>query len=198
MKLKRPSRRFTNQHDDSDDTNNTDDYDVAPQKNRQTKFVDDDARRMISEVQEKVVNAPILNGGFDRLYMKIESIETKQTQMSDRVDSIHDAIFNPDDGLFSRIANVKVEQIEVIADVDKQLSSLTTWKDQQDKLTEKDSEADHQVTASMLAQQKQLDDLVKWKTTVSSAGKWLIAAFVTASVSLMFKLLYDAIILHWK
>lgn len=188
MKLKRPSRKFADQPNNPDEGNKFDN-DV-----KHSKFVDDDARRMISEVQEKVINAPILNGGFDRLYMKIESIETKQTQMSDRVDSIHDAIFNPDDGLFSRIANVKVEQIEVIADVDKQLSSLTTWKEQQDKLTEKDSEADHQVTTSMLAQQKQLDDLVKWKTTVSSAGKWLIAAFVTASVSLMFKLLYDAII----
>lgn len=192
MKLKRPSRKFADQPNNPDEGNKFDN-DV-----KHSKFVDDDARRMISEVQEKVINAPILNGGFDRLYMKIESIETKQTQMSDRVDSIHDAIFNPDDGLFSRIANVKVEQIEVIADVDKQLSSLTTWKEQQDKLTEKDSEADHQVTTSMLAQQKQLDDLVKWKTTVSSAGKWLIAAFITASVSLMFKLLYDAIILHWK
>ena len=194
MKLKRPSRRIINLTEDEKS-----DVTTPSNKSKNEKFShDDDTRRMIFEVQEKVVNSPVLNGGFDRLYMKIESIESTQAQISERVDSIHDAIFNPDEGLFSRISNAKVEQIEVIAEVDKQLASLSTWKDQQDKLTEKDAGVDQQVATSLLTQQKQLDELVKWKSIVSSAGKWLLAALVGACISLMFKLLYDAIILHWK
>jgi hypothetical protein len=160
--------------------------------------IDDETKKIILDVQKKVVSAPVLNGGFDRLYMKIESMEATQHQISERVDSIHDAIFNPDEGLFSRIAQTKVEQIESVADVDKQLASLSTWKEMQDKNTEKDAESSVKVNESLISQQKTLDELMKWKTTLSSAGKWFAAALIGASISLMFKLLYDTIIQHWK
>ncbi|MFA6050908.1 MAG: hypothetical protein WC761_07010 [Candidatus Paceibacterota bacterium] len=159
---------------------------------------DDETKKIILDMQRKVINAPVLNGGFDRLCMKIESIEATQHQISERVDAIHDAIFNPDEGLFSRIAKTKVEQLESVADVDKQLASLSMWKEIQDKNTEKDAESTEKVNDSLITQQQTLDELVKWKTTLSSAGKWFAAALIGASISLMFKLLYDTIIQHWK
>lgn len=193
--VKKPKRLLSRRHRQSVErpTEDIDDHDHP-----RSHEIDDEAKKMISDVKERVVHAAVLNGGFDKLYMKIESIEAGQQQIVERVDSIHDAIFNPDEGIFSRLAQTKIEQIEIVADVDKQLASIITWKDQQDKLAEKDANADTKMSETIQSHQKTIDDLMKWKTTISAIGKWFAAALIGATISLMFKLLYDAIILHWK
>lgn len=158
----------------------------------------DSTHRILREVQAKVDKAEVLNGGFDRLYVKIESMETAQNQIVERVDSIHDAIFNPDEGIFSRLAQSKVDQIEAVNELDKQIVSISSWKDNQDKTSAKDAELTQKISDSLDEHRKLIDDFTKWKSIVTSVGKWTIAAIGGGAVSMVFKIVYDTITLHWK
>ena len=153
---------------------------------------------MLSQVQNKVVNAAALNGGFDRLIAKVEGIEAGQTQIVDRVDSIHNAIFDQNDGLFSLMHQSRLSRAQEKAEIDVQLAGIETWKDQQQKSTEEEKKDSEQLSLIVRKQQADLEDLVMWKSSVSSSFKWVITALGGSIVTVLGKFLHDWIFTHWK
>lgn len=60
-----------------------------------------DLIKFLSRLEEKL-DAPVLNGGFELLFQKVDNIEKS-------VDKLNEAVFNPEKGLFVRVQTEKVE-----------------------------------------------------------------------------------------
>jgi hypothetical protein len=59
-------------------------------------------------------------------------------------------------------------------------------------------EGDKELSRRFETQQKIIEDIHRWKNIVSSVLKWAIVALSGGSITLMFKLLYDFVVAHWK
>jgi hypothetical protein len=79
-------------------------------------------------IHRKVSDASVLNGGFDRLMFKIDRIEAGQEQLVSKVDKIHDAIYDPAEGLFAKMSEHKLSSTMKINEVQQHVASLTEWK----------------------------------------------------------------------
>jgi chaperonin cofactor prefoldin len=140
--------------------------------------------KTLTEVQQKVNASPVLNGGFDKLLYKVDKIELT-------LNEIHTAIYNPDEGLFSRIAGDK-------ALIDKQFIEMNAWRDGIDKNLENKNSCTEKLLNTISEQQKKIDELAQWKKIVSTLIGWIGSAFGSAIIILIFKFVYDYMILHWK
>lgn len=124
-------------------------------------------QQLLANIQAKVLSSAALNGGFDNLMFKIESMEQSQSNMSDKVDMIHDALYKPDDGFFAR-----VKQVETSATVS------------------------HTHVETVHALDASVKDLKRWKGLVNRVTKWIVVAVGGGAVTLIGKLLYDFISGH--
>ena len=77
------------------------------------------SQRLLQNIQQKLEKSAALNGGFDKLLYKIDSIENSQNIIANKVDKIHDAIYDPDEGLFARMSANKVEQTNAVNGIEK-------------------------------------------------------------------------------
>lgn len=66
---------------------------------------------------EQKLEAPILNGGFDRLFENVENIKSE-------VDRLNKAVFDPEGGLFVRVKTEKVETDHDIEAIEKKVENL--------------------------------------------------------------------------
>lgn len=151
---------------------------------------------ILQDIQKKVSEASNLNGKFDALIFKVEKIEEEQTKISKTVGSIHTAIYDPDNGLFSRIATVKSTQAEGKAEIEKQLVEINSWKNQAEKVSIEAKLEEKQVQKKVDAQQNSLESIEKWKGNVNSLGKWTLAAVVGGALTIVFRAIYELLIVH--
>lgn len=68
---------------------------------------DRELKEMLERIAKKVENSPVLNGGWDRMVVTIDHIKEKQDETSDKVDKIHEALYQPDTGFFARVAEIE-------------------------------------------------------------------------------------------
>lgn len=76
-----------------------------------TPDVNSELISMFLNLQEKL-ESPVFNGGFDRLFTKVEAIEASQKTTATVVENLNRLVYEPDEGLFSRIK--KVEGVNLI------------------------------------------------------------------------------------
>lgn len=113
------------------------------------KMKDDDALRSVIEsldktlghIQDKLKSAHVLNGGFDRLMEKVVSIEGTQEKILGEVNTIKETIYDPDEGIYSRIKGASDDAEDLVQGLDKamigmqqQITDLKTWKSNVSKL----------------------------------------------------------------
>lgn len=79
-----------------------------------------DLLKFLAKLEEKL-DAPVLNGGFDLLFQKVDNIEKN-------VDKLNEAVFNPQTGLFVRVQSEKVETDHDVENIVKRVT------DTEDKL----------------------------------------------------------------
>lgn len=162
-----------------------DDYDSADRE--------DDPKNLLQNIRRKLESSAALNGGFDRLLFKIDSIEKNQIQIGEKVDKIHEAIYNPDDGLFSRIAANKASQIEAVTKIEKQLIEFSSWKQQYDEDGENCEKEADELQLKIQKLENSVSDVEKFQNTLFSGLKWLGAAFGGGVVAMLLKLFFNAI-----
>lgn len=160
--------------------------------------LDASALEMLSQVQNKVVNAAALNGGFDKLISKVESIGNAQSQIVDRVDSIHNAIFDQNDGLFSLMHQSRLSRAQEKAEIDIQIANLDNWRENQQKNTDHVVKESEQINVMLQKYQAELDSMTEWRKNVSSTLKWIATALGGSVITVLGKFLHDWITLHWK
>lgn len=144
-------------------------------------------------LQQKVMGSAALNGGFDTLMFKVEKIEEGQVLMGTKVDSIHDAIYHPDDGLFARVKDVEhvKQKAENVDKLERDVALLQKQAQIDEKSLEKDTKLTEEQTVMVKAHAEQLKDLVAFKARVCSIVKWGLVTIGGGLITGIGKLLYD-------
>jgi uncharacterized protein Yka (UPF0111/DUF47 family) len=152
------------------------------------KAVIDSLERTLLHIQEKLKSAHVLNGGFDRLMEKVDSIEGTQEKILGELNTVKVTIYDPDTGIYSRIKAVDDRNDERAHAIDKSIAEI---KVSQDKLVETTKNHAEEVQ-KVKDLEKKVDDLSKWK---SNTGK-IVWAVVVPVVTTFGKIIYDFLAAH--
>lgn len=139
------------------------------------------------EVQKKILNSPALNGGFETLLYKIDKIEESQGQLVSKVDKIHDAIYDPNDGIFSKLSEYKLENTQKVNDVTQQISEIQIWKDNKEREEMKLEVVEDKTKEKISSLEKSVDSLVRNKNNVWAVMKWFMVAIGGGVITLFIK-----------
>ena len=142
---------------------------------------------MLGDIHKKIASSAALNGGFDTLLYKIDKIEQSQGELVGKVDKIHDAIYNPNEGLFSKMSEAKLENLEKFSNVEAKLSDISMWKNYKEKNEEKKEGEHDEAVLKIDTLEKSVDSLVKSKNATWSVLKWLGVALGGGILTLCFK-----------
>lgn len=153
----------------------------------------DNSMHMLHTIQKKLDASAALNGGFDRLLYKIDGIEKSQGQIVEKVDKIHEAIYHPDDGLFARIAATKATQSEAVGRVEKQITDLTQWKQEAENAGEDCEKETDELQNKLQSLESSIQSIEKFQAIIMSGLKWSMAGIGGAIMTVLFKVLYNAI-----
>lgn len=131
----------------------------------------------VGNLTSKIQNAKALNGGFDYVVEKID-------EMSEKIDTINGAIYNPnpEEGLFSKVNKVENESEKKHIEVSNKLTKLEEWKVEQVAVLRQNSD-------DITALKKSVEEFVVWKQFVQKIF-WLV---LPPSTLLIAKIVWDAI-----
>lgn len=148
---------------------------------------------ILQALQQKVLASAVLNGGFDTMLFQVNKIEEGQVKMGEKVDSIHDAIYRPDDGLFARVKDVELvkEKIDSVEQLERDVASLQIRAESEEKLVEKETKATEENEKLVKAHAEQLKDLIAFKTRICAIAKWTMVTMAGGLATLIGKLIYD-------
>jgi len=141
----------------------------------------------LDEIQRKLSNSSALNGGFDTLLFKIDKIEQSQGQLVNKVDKIHDAIYDPNDGIFSKLSEYKLENTNQVNEITQNLSELQVWKEVKDKEEEKVDQKSTKNTMKLESLERTVESLERNKNNTWAVMKWFLVAFGGGLITLTIK-----------
>lgn len=143
-------------------------------------------RRSVSERRERrlesklldALSSPALNGGFDTLLSKVERIEESQGMLVSKVNDVHEAIYNPDDGLFARIKSAEAER-------EKDIVELQAWRESVNKDLLLDAEQDRELKEKVEKHELTIAELRLHRDRVVSMAKWFFVALGGGAITLL-------------
>lgn len=141
----------------------------------------------LDEINKKLNSSAALNGGFDTLLYKIDKIEQSQGQLVSKVDKIHDAIYDPSEGIFSKLGEYKLENTNTVNEVVQDVAELQIWRSMKDKEEVIDDTSMQENKKKLGDLEKSVSDLVRNKNNVWSVMKWFMVAFGGACITLLVK-----------
>ena len=141
----------------------------------------------LDEINKKLNSSAALNGGFDTLLYKIDKIEQSQGQLVSKVDKIHDAIYDPSEGIFSKLGEYKLENTNTVNEVVQDVAELQIWRSMKDKEEVIDDTSMQENKKKLGDLEKSVSDLVRNKNNVWSVVKWFMVAFGGACITLLVK-----------
>lgn len=150
------------------------------------------SRRQIAEMQNKILSAPAMNGGFSTLMYKIEKIEQSQEKLVEKVDDIRDVLYDPDSGLYARIKNVENQTAEVerVENLEEEIKYIKSWKENKDKLAAREEIEEADVEKILREHAEVLKELQKWYERQAAAIKWLALTLGTALFGIVGKIVH--------
>lgn len=128
----------------------------------------------------KALNSPALNGGFDTLLNKVSKIEETQSTLVTKVTSIHEAIYEPDDGLFARIKEGRVER-------DKDVIEIQAWRQLINRDLELDAVEDKELKQIVNKHEIKITELKSHTDRVKSVIKWVVVAIAGGGFTMLFE-----------
>ena len=137
---------------------------------------------LLEQIQKKLSESHVLNGGWDILLARVESMDKRQEEVLSDLLEIKQTIYDPDTGLFARLGEVKHAHSDAQHDVDQALGELTQWK-----------KTEETKTAKIDAALKAIEELKSWKASITRFV-WIV--IVPAMGSLFAKIAYDLISTH--
>lgn len=152
------------------------------------KAVIDSLERTLGHIQEKLKSAHVLNGGFDRLMEKVESIEGTQEKILGELNTVKITIYDPDEGIYSRIKAVDDRSDERAHTLDKSISELKVEHNKTSDTTKLHAEEVDKIEDL----EKKIDELSKWKSNVTK----IIWAVLVPIATTFGKIIYDFLAAH--
>jgi hypothetical protein len=155
-------------------------------------------RKQILEMQNRILAAPAMNGGFSTLMYKIEKIEQSQGQIVEKVDEIRDVLYDPDSGLYARIKNVENETIDAerFTELEEEVKTIKNWKSTEEKLAEKEEQHELDVEKILKDHAEVIKELQSWYQKQAAVTKWLALTVGTSLLGLCGKLLHSFVMNH--
>jgi len=151
----------------------------------------DQVVQTLSAISDRVNSSPVLNGGFDNLVKKIDNLGDAQEEQTKKLDVIHNAIYEPDEGLFARIKASDAANNTKVAAVEKDIAVLTTWQEDHDFHAMGKEDVVQKLVQTTKVLEQQATELSKWKSTTMSILKWVGGTIATSGAGLIVKVLYD-------
>jgi hypothetical protein len=176
-----------------------DDEDYAEESKRTREAIENN-RQQILEMQNKILAAPAMNGGFSTLMYKIEKIEQSQGQLVEKVDEIRDVLYDPDSGIYARIKNVENSIIDVdrFSTLETEISSIRNWKISEEKSAEKENSQEEKIEKMLAEHDVSLKELQRWYQKQAAITKWLAITISAGLLGGIGKFLYAFILEHVK
>lgn len=152
----------------------------------------------INEINRKLAENGTVDDKFEELMFKFGRIEDSQEKILEQISELHEAVYDPDDGLFARIKNVEKIGSEEVMTLDKELYELKSWRENEKKnLNEIKISVDR--NAETLKQlETKVEELKSWKSSVSGTLRWIFVTMTTTTLGILSKLLYDFLSGHIK
>lgn len=72
-----------------------------------TKSDNKNLQLLVESIANKMNSSPALNGGFDKMLVMVEHIQEKQEETGEKVNKIHEGLYNPDTGLYARVKMIE-------------------------------------------------------------------------------------------
>ena len=132
-------------------------------------------------------SASLESAAIDTILRKIDRIEEGQGETIRRLDTLHNAIYEPDAGLFARIKAGDVSAERRSIELEQKYEMLSSKFEGAQKAADADDEKIKKLNESSL----KVDELVKWKTNVVSVLMWILISFATGGAGLFTKFIYD-------
>jgi DNA repair exonuclease SbcCD ATPase subunit len=70
-------------------------------------LTDKDRDELLGRISRKIESSAVLNGGFDKLVSVVDHIKQRQEEQSEKLDQINTRLYEPKDGLFSRVQQLE-------------------------------------------------------------------------------------------
>jgi len=149
-------------------------------------------RKQMLEMQNRILSAPAMNGGFSTLMYKIEKIEKSQEQIVDKVDEIRDVLYDPDSGIYARIKIIENETIdnEKFDKLEEEVVAIKTWKNSKEKSEEKEEQQDIDFQKVLSEHAEVIKELQSWYQKQAAATKWLAVTVGTALIGGIGKIIH--------
>lgn len=153
-------------------------------------------QQILNQIQAKIASSSVLNGGFDTLLFKVDRIEESQVQLIGKVDSIHDAIYQPDNGIYARLKSVEQIKLDDIDQIEKDVYDLKSWKHNEEKTFERENIIVENNKNLIQLHNQQIKELITHKDRVTTIIKWIFVTISTGILTLVGKIIYDFITGH--
>lgn len=143
----------------------------------ETKTDNKELQQTVESIAKKIHGAPALNGGFDRMLVIVEHIREKQDDTTEKINKIHDDLYEPDDGLYARVKMVE----NVTADFAKRQTehlitderTLVSLNESLKKLSEKDEDLGKKAETTLRLKKIAGEDLEKLESMIRVKSVWL-------------------------
>lgn len=143
----------------------------------ETKTDNKELQQTVESIAKKIHGAPALNGGFDRMLVIVEHIREKQDDTTEKINKIHDDLYEPDDGLYARVKMVE----NVTADFAKKQTehlitderTLVSLNESLKKLSEKDDDLGKKAETTLRLKKIAGEDLEKLESMIRVKSVWL-------------------------
>lgn len=146
--------------------------------------------KLLIEIQKKIVGSPALNGGFDKLLLKIEQIEEKQEKTLQEIETIRNAIYDPNEGVFAAIKSSEAAQNQEFHQLEKRLQETKIFLDFAKQQLDEKQKVLSNLSNKVSSQESTIKELTDWKTSVSGAIRWIIMTLITGMGGLVYDILF--------
>lgn len=153
-----------------------------------------------NEVINKNVISNELHDGFELLLHKIDKIEQSQGQVVQsqdnlikKVEKIDATLHDPNDGLFSKLAEFKLDVKQQTNDINNVLIQMNEWKKHREKQEQKNDEVVDATSKDLVALRGTVGSIVKSRNNAWALMKWLAVAVGGGILTLLFKWLENKI-----
>jgi len=187
------ARRSSKIHDHDESTIN-----YHESENKKALHTIEKNYQQILDMQNRILSAPAMNGGFSTLLYKVESIEQSQAQLVSKIGQIHDVLYEPDQGLYARIKKVENDTVDTdnFEVIKKDVQEIISWKNEKEKTEEKTADIENENFRMLHDHDKTLKELQKWHEKHAALVKWIALTAGGGIVGLIGKLFWSYFSAH--
>lgn len=155
--------------------------------------------RTLSHIQDKLKSAHVLNGGFDLLMERVTGIEESQNKILTEVENVKKTIYDPDNGIYSRIKEGDENTIQRFYGLDKTINEIKIHHEVDEKAS---AELEEDVKLALENMKKDLEKVETLKPKVDEIDKWktnmnkVLFAIALPILTTFGKVIYDFFALH--